>query len=298
MVDFGLLLKKYIVPALFLILGIALLYVGFSFQQSLIFQVAAFSILITAIISFLNVSGKLSLFKTRIISFGLLISSLILLFFSFNSVSDSMEYQKKYSMCKELSRQNLTDVITAQKAYFKQYKKYAGDWETIIHFIATDSIDEIVREGNLPARSITPEERNFIYRDNRAIDNNMNEFEAYKLSKSKICPADLKDFKIDTIKVSFIESHFTKNRSYIKERLDNKFGEFNPKALRYIPYTNKMEWTIKTKKIIVEKDSISTLRVEGFIPFSEFEGDKSKELFYFGNLEINDLSGSWEEEDK
>ena len=59
-----------------------------------------------------------------------------------------------------------------------------------------------------------------------------------------------------------------------------------------------MEWTIKTKKIFVEKDSISTLRVEGFIPFSEFEGDKSKELFYFGNLEINDLSGSWEEEDK
>jgi hypothetical protein len=209
-----------------------------------------------------------------------------------------MEYQKKYSMCKELSRQNLTDVITAQKAYFKQYKKYAGDWETIIHFIETDSIDEIVREGNLPARSITPEERNFIYRDNRAIDNNMNEFEAYKLSKSKICPADLKDFKIDTIKVSFIESHFTKNRNYIKERLDNKFGEFNPKALRYIPYTNKMEWTIKTKKISVGTDSISTLRVEGFIPFSKFEGDKSKELFYFGNLEINDLSGSWEEEDK
>ena len=296
MIDFGLLLKKYIVPALFLILGIALLYVGFSFQQSLIFQVAAFSILITAIISFLNVSGKLSLFKTRIISFGLLISSLILLFFSFNSVSDSMEYQKKYSMCKELSRQNLTDVITAQKAYFKQYKKYAGDWETIIHFIETDSIDEIVREGNLPARSITPAERNFIYGDNRPIDNNMNEFEAYKLSKSKICPADLKDFKIDTIKVSFIESHFTKNRNYIKERLDNKFGEFNPKALRYIPYTNKMEWTIKTKKISVGTDSIYTLRVEGFIPFSKFEGDKSKELFYFGNLEINDLSGSWEED--
>ena len=291
MLNIGLLLKKYFVPTLFLILGLALLYVGFSFQQSLIFQFAAFSILITAMISFLNVSGKLSLFKTRIIGFGLLISALILLCLSYFEVSGTMIYQKKYKMCKELSRQNLTDLITAQKAYFKQYKKYAGDWDTIIRFIETANIDEIVREGNLPARSITPAERNFIYSDNRPIDNNMNEFEAYKLSKSKICPADLKDFKIDTFKVSFIETHFTKNRSYMKERLDNKFGEFNPKALRYIPYTDKMEWTIKTKKIFVEKDSISTLRVEGFIPFN-------KELFYFGNLEINDLSGSWEEEDK
>jgi len=289
MLNIGLLLKKYIVPALFLSLGIALVIVGFKFQQSLIFQVAAISILITAIISFLNVSGKLSLFKTRIIGFGLLISALILLYLSYFEVFGTMSYQKNYKMCKELSRQNLTDVITAQKAYFKQYKKYAGDWDTIIRFIETANIDEIVREGNLPARSITPAERNFIYGDNRPIDNNMNEFEAYKLSKSKICPADLKDFKIDTFKVSFIKSHFTENRSYMKKRLDNKFGEFNPKALRYIPYTDKMEWTIKTKQIFVEKDSISTLRVEGFIPFN-------KELFYFGNLEINDLSGSWEED--
>jgi hypothetical protein len=73
MLNIGLLLKKYSVPTLFLILGLALLITGYSSEQSLTFNAASFLILITAIISFLNVSGKLSTLMTRIIGLGSLI---------------------------------------------------------------------------------------------------------------------------------------------------------------------------------------------------------------------------------
>ena len=297
MLNIGLLLKKYSVPTLFLILGLALLITGFSSEQSLTFNAASFLILITALISFLNVSGKLSSLTTRIIGLGSLTIAIIVLYLSFYSVSDTMNDKKNYEMCKELSRLNLSDLRTAQKAYFERYNSYAQDWETIINFIETDSVNTVVSEGSVPGRKITEAERNFIYRDNRPIDNNMNEFEAYKLSKSKICADDLKGFKRDTVKVSFIKTTFTENRSYMKERLDNELGAFDAKALRYIPFTdNKKEWTIKSDKIVIGIDSIATVRVEGFIPFTKIKGQKTKELVYFGKLEMSDLSGSWEEE--
>ena len=291
------LFQKYFVSFCLFNTGLFLLITGFSSEQSLTFHAAAFLILISAVITFLNVSGILSAFMTRIIGLSSFIIALILLYLSYFSVTDTMSYQKNYEMCKELSRLNLSDLRTAQKAYFERYNSYAQDWETIIKFIEADSVNTVVSEGSVPSRKITEVERNFVYRDNRPIDNNMNEFEAYKLSKSKICPDDLKDFKRDTVKVSFIKTTFTENRSYLKERLDNELGAFDAKALRYIPFTNnKKEWTIKSDKIVIGIDSISTVRVEGFIPFTKIKGQKTKELVYFGKLEMSDLSGSWEEE--
>ena len=51
-----------------------------------------------------------------------------------------------------------------------------------------------------------------------------------------------------------------------------------------------------TKKVLIGMDSIYTLRVDGEIPLTKVKGQKTKEILYFGKLEINDLSGSWEEE--
>jgi hypothetical protein len=295
--NFGLLLKKYSVPALFLILGILLLIVSFSTIQTIAFKLAAFLILIAAIISCLNVSDILSSDKTKIIGVCSFVLASILLYSSYYSVSETMEYQENYKNCKELSRRNLSDLRIAQKAYFERYKTFAGDWESIIKFIETDSVNTLVSEGSVPARKITDAERNYIYKDNRPIDNNMNEIEAYKLSKSRICPSDLIDFKRDTVKVSFIKTTFTENRSYLKERTDSKLADFNASSLRYIPFTNnKKQWKLKISKVLIGLDSVCTIRVEGSIPFTKIKDQKSNELMYFGKLELNDLSSSWEEE--
>ena len=297
MLNIGLLLKKYSVSVLFLIFGLVLLFTAASSEQSLIFKLAASLIFISALISFLNVSGNLSAILTRIIGFGSLFIALILLCLSYFSVSDTMIEQKNYKMCKELSRINLNDLRTAQKAYFERFSTYTDDWGTIIKFIKLDSVNQVVAEGSVPGRKITESERNFIYRDNRPIDENMTELEAYKLSKSRICPDDLKDFKRDSVKVSFIKTNFTENKSYLKERNDNNLGLFNADDLKYIPFTNKKkQWKMTTKKVLIGMDSIYTLRVDGEIPLTKVKGQKTKEILSFGKLEINDLSGSWEEE--
>jgi hypothetical protein len=166
-----------------------------------------------------------------------------------------------------------------------------------VKFINTGTVNTVVAEGEKPSRRITEAERNYIYKDSRAIDNNMSDQEAYILSKSKICPDDLKGFKRDTIKVSFLKTTFTENISYIKERRENGFGKFSVDNLKYIPYTkNKSEWKIKTDRVVVGIDSVSTLRIEGIIPFTKIVGSNKKETVYIGKLEMNDLSGSWEEE--
>ena len=283
-------------PTLFIAVGLALQITGFNSEQSLTFKVAAFLIMLTGFTTLLNVGGILSPLITRIIGFISLTSALILLYFAYFSVYDTIEDDKKYKMCIALSKRNLSDLRTAQEAYHDRYTSYAQDWGTIINFIETGTVDKIISEGTVPSRTITEAERDFIYKKDTVINHTMLEIEAYILSKSKICPKDLKDFKRDTIQVSFIKTTFTENSGYKKEREDNELGAFDAKALRYIPFTdNKKEWSIKTGKIAIGSDSIATIRVEGYLPFTKIKGQKTKEIVYFGKLEMSDLSGSWEE---
>jgi len=291
------LIKKFAVPTIFLAIGSTLLYVGFSTNQSQEFKLAAVLILTGSMITFLSSSGIISTMGVRIVGVLSLVLTLGLFFFSSKSVGDTIKYQEDYKFSKELAKRNLSDVRTAQKAYFDNYGDYAKDWETLINFIKTDSVKSVVAEGEKPSRRITEKERDLIYKDKRAIDNNMNDFEAYVLSKSKICPDDLKGYKRDTIKVSFIKTTFTENSSYTKDRMDKGFGKFNPDELKYVPFTNKKQtWKIKTDKIKVGDADVPTLRVEGYLPYTKIKGDANKELFFFGKLEVSDLGGSWEAE--
>ncbi len=294
--NFMLFLKKYSVPTLLFILGNSLIIIGEITTQVFTFKVAGYIVLLAALVSILILSNIISNGVTKIIGLCSFVVASILLYLSSVEVSETMEYQSNYNNCKEISRRNLSDLRTAQLAYFDRYKVYASDWETIIKFIETDSIYKDDSEGEVPDRKITEAERNYLYRDNRAINDNMTVIEAYKLSKSKICPSDLKDFKRDTVKVSFIKTTFTENRGYLEERAKNKLGKFSARDLKYIPFTEKKEqWDLKTSKVLIDKDSVMTIRVEGLLPFTAIKGQKTKELFYFGKLELNDIKGSWEE---
>ncbi len=291
------LFKKFSVPTIFLILGVALLYVGFTTNQAQEFKLAAVLILVGSIITFLNSTGMISSLGVKIIGILSLVMTIGLLYFSSKSVGETIKYQEDYAACKELAKRNLSDVRTAQKAYMDNYGEYAKDWETLINFINTDSTKSVIAEGEKPSRRITEEERNFIYKDKRAIDNNMNDFEAYVLAKSKICPDDLKGYKRDTVRVSFIKTTFTENASYTKDRMDKGFGKFNAEDLPYIPFTDKKKkWKMSTDKVKIGDADVATVRVEGFLPYTKIKGDAKKELFFFGKLEVSDLGGSWEAE--
>jgi hypothetical protein len=261
------------------------------------FKLSGVLILVGSVISILSSSGLINALTAKIIGGFSLVTSGFLLFYSYQSVGETMQYQANYKTCKAEAIRNLSDIRTAQKAYFENYNTYAANWEELVKFINTGTVNTVVAEGEKPSRRITEAERNYIYKDSRANYNNMSDQEAYILSKSKICPDYLKGFKRDTIKVSFLKTTFTENISYIKERRENGFGKFSVDNLKYIPFTkSKSEWKIKTDRVVVGIDSVSTLRIEGVIPFTKIVGSKKKETVYIGKLEMNDLSGSWEEE--
>lgn len=300
MLNIALLIKKYSVPFLFGLIGLLLLIAGLVKDQSLEFIFAAIVILLSAGISALNVSGMISPSLTKIIGFVSLAIAIVVLFFTFSSVSETVEHQNDYKACKGLSIRNLRDVQTAQKAYLAKNKVYAHDWNTLVSFIKSDSIAILDAEGSVPSRKITEKERDYLvefnlYKRGQAIDNKMNEIEAYYLSKSPICPFELKTFRRDTVNVSFIETTFTKNRSYMKERLDNGYGDFIPEDLKFIPYTNKKDsWKIDTASVVIGSDTLSTVLIGGNLPLTEIKGTSKKEKMFFGKLDNSDLSGSWE----
>ena len=300
MLNIALLIKKYSVPFLFGLIGFLLLLTGLMKNQSLEFIFAAIVILLSACVSALNVSGKISPSLTRIIGVVSLGVAIIVLFFTFGSVSETVEHQKDYKACKGLSIRNLKDAQTAQKAYLVKNKVYAPDWNTLVKFIKEDSIAILDAEGSVPSRKITEKERDYLvkfnlYKKGQAIDNKMNEMDAYYLSKSPICPFELTTFRRDTVNVSFIETTFTKNRSYMKERFDNGYGEFVAESLKFIPFTEKKDsWKIDTATVVIGSDTLSTVLIKGTLPLTAIKDAPKKETMFFGKLDNNDLSGSWE----
>lgn len=300
MQNIAILIKKFSVPFIFGLIGFVLLIVGLIKEQSVEFIFSAVVILGSAIISAFNVSGILSAKMTKIIGFISLAMALLVLGFTYTSISETVEHNKNYKACKGLSIRNLRDVQTAQKAYLSKNNVYAHDWNTLITFIEEDSIAILDAEGSVPSRKITEKERDYLIRFNlykrgQAIDNKMTELEAYYLSKSPEIPVELIGFRRDTINVSFIETTFSKNRSYVKERKDNGYGEFSAENLRYIPFTdNKKTWKIDTASVVIGSDTLPTVRIEGILPMSEIKGASRKETMFFGKLDNSDLSGSWE----
>ena len=305
MQNISLLLKKYSVPFLFSVLGIVLIIVSLTSDQPFEFVLAAVIILICSIFLFLSVSGKVSNMLTNIIGGSCLVIACYAFYSVMSTVSVSIEHNNNYALMKGLAIRNLKDIKKAQKEYNKKYQSYASNWSELIAFIELDSVPRIERKGSIPNRKITETERDYLiqfglYKKGDAIDNKMSPKEAYFLSKSDICPDELRTFKMDTIMVSFIETQYTQNNAYLTERKQNNYGDFNAKNLRYIPFTNnKSEWNIDTVMHVSATDSMCIFRIEGVLPIPKNGGAKAKEIMCLGSTNNRDeqLTGSWEDDE-
>ena len=305
MQNISLLLKKYSVPFLFSVLGIVLIIVSLTSDQPFEFVLAAIIILICSIFLFLSVSGKVSNMLTNIIGGACLVIASYAFYSVMSTVSVSIEHNNNYALMKGLAIRNLKDIKKAQKEYNKKYQSYASNWSELIAFIELDSVPRIERKGSIPNRKITEIERDYLiqfglYKKGDAIDNKMSPKEAYFLSKSDICPDELRTFKMDTIMVSFIETQYTQNNAYLTERKQNNYGDFNAKNLRYIPFTNnKSEWNIDTVMHVSATDTMCIFRIEGVLPIPKNEGAKAKEIMCLGSTNNRDeqLTGSWEDDE-
>ena len=298
MTNYAILLKKFSVPVLFLIMGLGMLYFGITGKQNTIFNLSSSLLFVAAILSFLYSWGGLSrkIFVFTGVFSGVV--SLVLLYLSYQSVRDTEIYNSNYKACKSLAISNLSDLRTIQMEYLKTYKKYASSAEELKEFLKTATTDSVATQGTVPSRKLTVAERDFLYNDNRPIDNNMNLSEAYRLSKSSICPADLKDFKYDTLKTSLIGSKFSWNKSYKESRAKSGFYKFNVDSLFVVPFTGgKEKWKFEVATVKKGKDDVPVMRISGKIPFAEVQGKKN-ELLFVGKLDVPEATpvGSWEDE--
>jgi hypothetical protein len=290
--NFSVLFKKYSVPVLLLILGITLLIVGVTKNQGSTFMLSSILMFIAGGLSLLYSSGKM---KTLfLVIFGVLagIAGIVMLSISWGEVSTEIKTQNRNELLSKTAKQNLEDVIYIQKEYQEKNGVYAGTWDDVTDFVKNGTVDYVFVEGSVPGRKLTRKESDFLYSDNRALDFNMTELEAYRLSKWSDNPnaSDFKGFRRDTIQVSLLESKF-QSRSYLEARKLSGVGTFYPDSLRYIPMTKgKEEWKLETLDSLMLADSTTApaIKVDGTLPFTK------KEMFFGSLTSPNELGGSWE----
>lgn len=292
--NLSLLIKKYSVPALFTLTGIAMLYLGLQSAQNSVYTIATLMMLVAGVLSFLYSSGKLSAMVLTLLGAAAGVVALIALGLSTYSVNTTYQHQQTFDLCLVKAQANLRDIRTAQKAYAEANGVYASDWNKLIDFIKKGEVATIDAVGVVPSRKITEEERNFLYGDNRAIDNNMTELEAVLLARSPKCPEDLLGFRRDTVMVSFMSTKFG-SRSYKEGRIKAGIGQFYADSLPYIPMAKGGKWKLETvDSVLVGDTKIPTIRVSGILPMARVEGEKPIELS-FGKLTSSDTGGSWEQ---
>lgn len=285
------LLKKYAVPAIFIVMGLTVLVYGFANNQDGMFKMSSVFLFVAAILSFMYSSGK---FKTSLINaLGIVtaIGAAATIYLSFKSVSDTQKYMMDYKISRLKAEQNLADIRFIQKRHAEINGKYAATWDEFLAFAKVATMDYIDAKGTVPSRKMTQEESKFVYKDNRPVDKAMTEEEALILAKWDNAPQDLKDFRRDTIKVNMMKTKFG-SATYNDNRLINGIGHFSLDSLPYIPYT-KEKWKLETKDS-VGVDKSPAIKVSGTLPFTKVQGAKKKEEMFFGSITSNDTGGSWE----
>ena len=293
------LLKKYSIPVLLFVVGIIMLSVGLKNNQDGMFMVSSIMMFAAGGMSILYSSGKFKPAIAYAIGIAAGIAAIIILYVSWKSVSDTEKYMTNYEKCKTLSKQNLEDIRYIQKAYAEKNGVYLSDWDALVEFTKNGTVPFVDAQGVVPGRKLKVEERDYLYHDNRPIDVNMTEGEAFLLSKWKEGPMwqeDFANFKRDTIEVSLLKSKF-QSRSYKENREKMGFYPFSPDSLPIIPFT-KEKWLLETKDSIkINEVNYPALLVSGKIPFAEIKGkNNDQEDMSFGSLTTNTLEGSWENE--
>ncbi len=296
--NFSLIFKKYTVPFLFLVIGLLLVYTGITTNQGLVYMFASGAVVLAGLLIIVFSSGSLRSKTIAMIGAVSGILGVVTLAYSYKEVKDTNEYMAKYKYVKSLAIQNLQDVRYVQKTYAEKNGKYISNWDDFVDFVKNGKVPYVESSGSVPNRKITVEERAYLYGDNRPIDKDMTEEEAYRLSLWKEGPnwsKDFANFRRDTLEVSLMKLKF-QNPSYVENRKKKGFYPFNPDSLPVIPYT-KTKWDLKTKDSVKVGDIVfPTLRIEGYIPFAKIPGENNdREFIYLGDLSTNSLAGSWEE---
>ncbi|MEX1001669.1 MAG: hypothetical protein WDZ35_06100 [Crocinitomicaceae bacterium] len=301
--DFFFIIKKYLLPALFLVIGILLFIEAavpkvvelnngetIQVQQSKLFLYAAIIFIVVSVVWFLYLFDLIK----SIVGYGImaimLVGSVVILYLDYKTVQEEVVFKKRYERIEREIMTRMQDVKAAEIAYKQSKGTYTNDIGDLIEFVKTGKTMDIVKIGAIPPRTITAEERDLIYGDNRAIDNLMNEFEAAYLARSENPPADLKGFQRDTVYLPVMDAIFYSDR-YLDNR--EKIGgelAFHPDSLMYVPFTQD-QVVLDTSSVPKGEINVPTLRISMTHPMEDpIEG---RVEYIIGALKDNHLRDNW-----
>lgn len=286
------LLKKYSLPLIVVVLGMALLIIGQSTGQQSTFMMASFFLVISGLVMLYFSSGSNIAKIASILGIILGIGGAIIYGNLSNDIITIDNARKFDKELDELIKQNLNDIKTSQIAYKEIHGSYAKDFDILKDFIVNGKIKIAIKNGGVPNRKLTAEERAIIYgpKDQRALDYNMTEQEAIVLARSSNPPADLKGFVRDTIMSSFFESSFG-SKPYIQRRAKMGFPDFVVDSIFYIPTTG-----IKFTMTVTDSIDYQGIKVQGlYVEGTRKMRSKNEDVTYsFGSTSSPALSTNWD----
>lgn len=149
-----------------------------------------------------------------IIQLGLGVVAVILAYLLYDGIMTPIKFNKEKDIRFSATIEKLKDIRSAQVAFKDVYGVYSDNFDKLINFVKTDSFPAIKKEGDIPEELI----------DSLG---NIDEAEKLALKMGLI--------KRDTIRVSVLDSIFPEN--------------FIVEDIRYIPYTDKKEFSLKSGSV-------------------------------------------------
>ncbi|MGB0391252.1 MAG: hypothetical protein ACPGRC_03200 [Salibacteraceae bacterium] len=251
--------SKFAPGAFIILLGIGLLGFGSSGGQNGIFLIASLAIAISGIITLLNAKGIINNKASMGVAGVLVIISAFLAFQNYKSIDEPIQFMKKKQVRYAAVIQNLKDLRQVELTYKKENKKFCGSMDTLMDFLANDSVVMVIMEGDIP--------------DSLA----GNEAEAIALGI----------IIRDTTLYPAMEIAF--NEEYMATR-DSRYP-LDPSSLRYVPHSDNVEFKVSAGEIT--RSSGAKVQVFEIIDGAPFDPN---DVMKVGSMVDPTTSGNWKEE--
>ncbi len=188
----------------------------------------------------------------------------------YNSIAKPIAFKNEKTKRYEKVIAKLKDIRTAQVAYKERYKEFAGDLNELIKFVKYDSLLLVRNMGSYNEDTLTEEKAIELGIILRVLPDSLSAEKAVKMG-----------FVVrDTIKVAVLDSIFPNN--------------YPIDSLKYIPYTNNIEFKLGAGTIITGDTATGGVKVKVFeavdvAPFDIYDTLKVGSL-----SEANNNAGNWE----
>lgn len=296
---------KFFFPVIFFLIGLERIIAGlttktvedsegnvYTIDQNMYFVFAGVLCFLISAIIFLFVLGKLNRKAVMIIGAISIPISIIVIYLNITSIVNEVQSREFKAEVQIEMAQRIIDLKDAQLAYKTVNGVFTDDIDKLVDFVKNGKVAKPISAGNVPERTITVWERDSLYpKENRPIDHNMSEIEAWRLSKMAFVSDDLKGFKRDTVYVSVLEKYFSGPKYEEKRKRSGSKTAFNVDSMAYIPHTKApLKFGIATGEVLKNTGTAPTLLIWAVHPMDSLEMDS----IFLGNLTKVDFNGSWQ----